>query len=63
MDASAAQEQVEVKDSIQKMTEQFKIETTEDEWGYKTYKIFMKILQIVLLNISMQRLICMMGIR
>ena len=42
VDASAAQEQVEVKDSIQKMTEQFKIETTEDEWGYKTYKIFMK---------------------
>ena len=24
------------------MTEQFKIETTEDEWGYKTYKISMK---------------------
>lgn len=42
VDASAAQEQIDVKDSIQKMTEQFKIETTEDEWGYKTYKISMK---------------------
>ena len=42
VDASAAQEQIDVKDSIQKMTEQFKIETTEGEWGYKTYKISMK---------------------
>lgn len=42
IDASAAQEQIDIKDSIQKMTEQFKIETTEDEWGYKTYKISMK---------------------
>ena len=42
VDASAAQEQIDVKDSIQKMTDQFKIETTEDEWGYKTYKISMK---------------------
>ena len=42
VDASAAQEQIDIKDSIQKMTEQFKIETTEDEWGYKTYKISMK---------------------
>lgn len=42
VDASAAQEQIDVKDSIQKMTEQFKIETMEDEWGYKTYKISMK---------------------
>lgn len=42
VEASAAQEQIDIKDSIQKMTEQFKIETTEDEWGYKTYKISMK---------------------
>lgn len=42
VDASAAQEQIDIKESIQKMTEQFKIETTEDEWGYKTYKISMK---------------------
>ncbi len=42
VDASASQEQIDVKESIQKMTEQFRIETTEDEWGYKTYKISMK---------------------
>ena len=41
VDAVAAQEQENVKDSIKKMTEAFKIETIQDEWGYKTYKIFM----------------------
>lgn len=42
IDASAAQEQMDVKDAIRTMTENFKIETTEDEWGYKSYKIIMK---------------------
>lgn len=42
IDASAAQEQMDVKDTIRTMTENFKIETTEDEWGYKSYKIIMK---------------------
>lgn len=42
VDASAAQEQIDVENTIQKMTEQFEIETTEDEWGIKTYKISMK---------------------
>ena len=41
VDAVAAQEQENVKNSIKKMTEAFKIETIQDEWGYKTYKIFM----------------------
>lgn len=42
IDASAAQEQINVKDAILTMTKAFKIDITEDEWGYKTYKITMK---------------------
>lgn len=42
IDASAAEEQQNIKDSIRKMTETFSISTKEDEWGYKTYKIKLK---------------------
>ncbi|MGI6070325.1 MAG: zinc ribbon domain-containing protein [Blautia sp.] len=42
IDASAASEQLEFKESINKMTEGFTITSEEDEWGYKTYKIKMK---------------------
>lgn len=42
VDASAAKEQVDFKNAVAKMTESFKISTTEDEWGYKTYKVSMK---------------------
>ena len=42
VDASSAAEQQSVRENIQRMTEGFTIDTTEDEWGYKTYKMTMK---------------------
>lgn len=41
-DASAAKEQQEAKESIHKMTDGFKLTESEDEWGYKNYKVQMK---------------------
>lgn len=41
VDASAAQQQMDIKNSVREMTKSFSIETTADEWGHKTYKIKM----------------------
>lgn len=42
LDASAAFEQIKLKESIQNMTNDFSLVASEDEWGYKTYKLQMK---------------------
>lgn len=42
VDASAAEEQQKIKESIEKMIETFSISAKEDEWGNKTYKLKMK---------------------
>lgn len=42
IDASAAAEQEKIKTDIQKMADSFKLVESEDEWGYKSYKLQMK---------------------
>lgn len=42
VDASAAKEQQEAKDTIHKMADGFKLVETKDEYGYKSYKLQMK---------------------
>lgn len=41
IDASAAKEQQEAKETIHKMADGFKLTESEDEWGYKSYKVEM----------------------
>ena len=42
VDAEAVKEQLDTKESIQKMTEGFKVNVAEDEWGIKKYTVNMK---------------------
>lgn len=42
MGAEAVAEQSEIKSQINTMIDNFRIDTSADEWGYKTYKISMK---------------------
>lgn len=42
VDASAAKEQQEAIEAIHKMTDGFKLTESENEWGYKSYKVQMK---------------------
>ncbi|NCC02165.1 MAG: hypothetical protein EOM34_16165 [Clostridia bacterium] len=42
VDASAAKEQQEAKETIHKMADGFKLVETKDDYGYKTYKLQMK---------------------